>query len=295
MVLLIGKPKIRYTRLVIEINNKISKFGEKSLYRCPLCQKAIIFRHNGSFVCVNGHSFDVSSKGYVNFIPHQKPLLGYDNVFFENRSIFMQKGFYNHIADEILRYLHIYEKIGTVVDSGCGEGYFSRLVSDKTNAQVVAFDISKEAIKIASRGGNMTQWLVADIGNIPLLDHSCDCLLNIFTPAKYDEFRRILKDDGILIKVVPSSNHLKELRQLIMHQLANKAYSNQQVIDYFSNNFSLIERKLVTKSFDIEIIELEQLINMTPLMFDINTKELNLDGIKSITIEAEILIGKNTL
>lgn len=38
-----------------------------------------------ALICEAGHTFDVSHKGYVNFVPAQKPLKGYSKAFFEAR------------------------------------------------------------------------------------------------------------------------------------------------------------------------------------------------------------------
>ena len=39
-----------------------------------------------------------------------------------------------------------------------------------------------------------------------------DVLFNIFTPANYQSFYRILKKDGIMVKVIPGAEYLKEFR-----------------------------------------------------------------------------------
>ena len=62
-----------------------------------------------------------------------------------------------------------------------------------------------------------------------------DILLDIFSPANYGEFRRVLSKDGILIKVIPTENHLKEIRQKVQDQLTNKDYSNQDIKIIFKN------------------------------------------------------------
>ena len=70
-----------------------------------------------------------------------------------------------------------------------------------------------------------------------------DILLDIFSPANYGEFRRVLFKDGILIKVIPTKNHLKEIRQKVQDQLTNKDYSNQDIKNHFQNNFTILSRK----------------------------------------------------
>ena len=42
-----------------------------------------------SVVCESGHDFAISAKGFLNLIPHQKPLKGYDETFFASRQRIM--------------------------------------------------------------------------------------------------------------------------------------------------------------------------------------------------------------
>nr|WP_261383929.1 hypothetical protein [Bacillus licheniformis] len=35
------------------------------------------------------------------------------------------------------------------------------------------------------------------------------------SPSNYAEFERLLSDDGIVLKVIPRSGHLKELRRFL--------------------------------------------------------------------------------
>src|SRR5699024_11433583 len=55
-------------------------------------------------------------------------------------------------------------------------------------------------------------WLVGDLANTPIGDGSCQVILNIFSPANYMEFKRVLAPNGLVEKVVPRANYLKELR-----------------------------------------------------------------------------------
>lgn len=58
-------------------------------------------------------------------------------------------------------------------------------------------------------------WFVADLANLPIADQSVAVIMNILSPANYQEFKRVLVDDGLIIKVVPRSDYLAELREAI--------------------------------------------------------------------------------
>ncbi len=65
--------------------------------------------------------------------------------------------------------------------------------------------------------------MIGDLANLPLLDNSIDILLNLLSPANYQEFARVLKPGGLLIKVIPGSEYLKEVRQALQIQAPERA------------------------------------------------------------------------
>ena len=66
---------------------------------------------------------------------------------------------------------------------------------------------------------------------------SFDTILNLFSPSNYQEFDRILKPGGQVIKVVPAASYLKELRQAFYpDDSAKQVYSNERVVDKFLQN-----------------------------------------------------------
>lgn len=80
-------------------------------------------------------------------------------------------------------------------------------------------------------------WCVADLTNLPFAPASFDTILNLFSPSNYQEFDRILKPGGQVIKVVPAASYLKELRQAFYpDDSAKQVYSNERVVDKFLQN-----------------------------------------------------------
>lgn len=278
---------------------KIDKFYEaKNLFQCPKCKKKIRF-HAGGLVCKKEHTFDIASKGYVNLLQQTKAFKGYNASFFKSRRAFFGAGYYDHIVDEVVdtvgRLFGDMEEL-VVLDAGCGEGGYSAaletsLAARGVNSQVLAFDIAADAIKVAA-GNDNVKWMIADITNIPVKDDVVDCILDVFTPANYKEFNRVLKDNGYLVKVVPGSDHLKELRAVVSDQLQNKEYSNEEVTDYFEGHYELVSRVKCAKTQELSGENLENLVRMTPLLFDVDKSKLDLSGVKEITIEGEVLVGR---
>ncbi|MDE7537859.1 methyltransferase domain-containing protein, partial [Streptococcus agalactiae] len=115
----------------------------------------------------------------------------------------------------------------SVLDIGCGEGFYSRQLVNKHEKTFLAFDISKDSIQLAAKSdqSRLVKWFVSDLANLPIQDSSIDIILDIFSPANYKEFRRVLSDDGILVKVVPVAEHVQELREKASQYLKQKDYS----------------------------------------------------------------------
>lgn len=283
--------------------DKIDKFYDyKNLYKCPICGKKIRF-HAGSLVCKKEHTFDISAKGYVNMLGATKPLKGYDKQFFKSRSQFFAKGYYSHILEAIVEEVRRIVGVGlgegescngnmVLVDAGCGEGYYARALSQIDGLQIVALDIASDAIACAAKNPENVAWTIADVTNIPIKDDICDILLDVFTPASYKEFGRILKKGGYILKVIPGANHLKELRAAARNQLKNKDYSNEDVSDYFSQHYEILSQKTLTKTSPIDQETLKTLTEMTPLLFDVDVSKLDLSGISEITVDAVLVIGR---
>lgn len=279
--------------------SKVDKFYEaKNLFQCPKCKKKIRF-HGGALVCKKEHTFDIAAKGYVNLLQQTKSFKGYDAGFFKSRRAFFAAGYYDHIVGEVVdtacRLLGNMEA-PVVLDAGCGEGGYSTAIEaafagSGVAGQVLAFDIASDAIKVAA-GDDNVKWMVADITNIPVKDGVVDCILDVFTPANYKEFNRVLADNGYLIKVVPGSAHLQELRRAVSDQLQNKEYSNEDVTDYFEDHYELISRVKCTATRELSGENLDNLVRMTPLLFDVDKSRLDLSGVKEITIEGEVLVGR---
>ena len=273
---------------------KLQRFASATAFACPICQENLTLVES-SLKCNNRHSFDLAKFGYVNLAPQIKQSANYDKENFQNRQQILEAGFYQAILEAVSDLLARSKASTTVLDIGCGEGFYSRKLqeshSDKT---FYAFDISKDSVQIAAKSevNWAVNWFVGDLARLPIKDASMDILLDIFSPANYGEFKRILKENGLLIKVIPTENHLKEIRQKVQDQLTNKGYSNQDIKDHFQNNFTILSNKTVSLTKPITAEQLQVLLSMTPLLFHVDQSKIDWNDLTEITIEAEILVGK---
>ena len=273
---------------------KLQRFASATAFACPICQENLTLVES-SLKCCNRHSFDLAKFGYVNLAPQIKQSANYDKENFQNRQQILEAGFYQAILEAVSDLLASSETSTTVLDIGCGEGFYSRKLQERhPDKTFYAFDISKDSVQIAAKSEPnwAVNWFVGDLARLPIKDASMDILLDIFSPANYGEFRRILSKDGILIKVIPTENHLKEIRQRVQDQLTNKDYSNQDIKNHFQNNFTILSSKTASLTKPITAEQLQALLSMTPLLFHIDQSKIDWSQLTEITIEAEILVGK---
>ena len=273
---------------------KLVRFATATAFACPLCKKSLTL-HENCFKCDHRHSFDLAKFGYINLAPQIKQSKEYDKDNFIYRQNILESGFYQHILQEIEHILQDLPDKHTILDAGCGEGYYSRkLQKIFPTKSYYAFDISKDSILLASKNdtSHTIKWFVGDLANLPIKNHSIDLILDIFSPANYQEFQRVLTDNGLLIKVIPTKQHVKEIRNKVAKQLTNQDYSNQEILKHFEKYFDILEQREVCATYSINEDQKEALIRMTPLLFHIRHQAIDWSDLKEITISATILVGK---
>ncbi|HHD9119551.1 TPA: putative RNA methyltransferase [Streptococcus pneumoniae] len=273
---------------------KLQRFASATAFACPICQENLTLLET-NFKCCNRHSFDLAKFGYVNLAPQIKQSANYDKENFQNRQQILEAGFYQAILDAVSDLLASSKTTTTILDIGCGEGFYSRKLQESHSEKTFyAFDISKDSVQIAAKSEPnwAVNWFVGDLARLPIKDANMDILLDIFSPANYGEFRRVLSKDGILIKVIPTENHLKKIRQRVQDQLTNKEYSNQDIKEHFQEHFTILSSQTASLTKTITAEQLQALLSMTPLLFHVDQSKIDWSQLTEITIEAEILVGK---
>jgi len=273
---------------------KLQRFASATAFACPICRENLTLVES-SLKCENRHSFDLAKFGYVNLAPQIKQSANYDKENFQNRQRILEAGFYQAILEAVSDLLSNSKNAKTILDIGCGEGFYSRKLQEShPDKTFYAFDISKDSVQIAAKSEPnwAVNWFVGDLSRLPLQDASMDILLDLFSPANYGEFRRVLSKDGILIKVIPTKNHLKEIRQKVQDQLTKKDYSNQDIKKHFQEHFSIQSSQTASLTKPITAEQRQALLAMTPLLFHVDQTKIDWSQLTEITIEAEILVGK---
>lgn len=274
------------------------------LLRCPICKREMTVNESNSIVCSSNHCFDLSKKGYINLL-HKKVNIGYDKNMFESRNIISKSGFFmpmlQRVNDLMEEFLGDSESSKIILDAGCGEGsHITYLINElnhnrKVKITGIGIDIAKDGINVAARENSDIIWCVADLANIPFNEEQFDVVMNILSPSNYLEFKRVLKKEGILIKVIPEKNHLIELRNFFYEDSKRKDYCNEEVMDKFEENLSIIKKLRITRKRDVSKENIIHLINMTPLSWGANHEKLTdfMDNdSKEITMDLSIVIGR---
>ena len=258
-----------------------------ALFACPICTGQMHVREQGSLVCTANHSFDVAKQGYVNMMTHAASSK-YSKELFESRKAIIDSGLYDLLEEKIA------EKIAgakTVLDTGCGEGsHLARIMTQLEGAIGVGIDIAKEGILAAARHYNEQIWCVGDLAKSPYAEASFDAILNILSPANYEEFKRLLTPGGCVIKVVPQSGYLQELRTQLYAESEKETYSNAQTVERFKESFTNVVVERVTYTMPLAAELLPALLEMTPMGW--HKAEDTEITLTDITIDLDVLVGR---
>lgn len=275
----------------MKIKTVVEKFkGSEKVFRCPVCKETFSLLERGSFVCQNGHCFDLSSKGYIHFLAGGGNAdAQYDSELFAHRNAVFRDGFYEPAAKLIagLAEKYLPTKKRVILDAGCGEGYYSHFLRDKTDTAVYGLDNSKAAILAATKNGDHSRFMIADLANMPVLSGCAGLVLNILTPANYAEFARVLCDDGAVIKAIPGERYLRELRECIF---SGEDYSNEKTIGHMERNARIAEQKTIEYTLRVTNAQLSSFYKMTPMTTHAHASEKQLAEIESITIHMELFV-----
>lgn len=243
--------------------------------RCPVCKKELKIVSNNekskSFVCFNKHCFDVSKYGYVNLLPFNASS-GDNKGMVDSRSIVMNENYFLPLALKIKEIIDSLN-VKSILDLGCGEGFYDRVINESNNYIMYGLDISKQAIIRASKlSKGKINYLIANIFDLPFFDNEFDLLLNCFAPLDLNEFKRVC--NGYFIKVIPNKNHLLELKEQLYENIKETTVEENKL-----DGFDLIfEEEL---SYKKHVSKMKELFMMTPYFytthnnFDLYLEECN--------------------
>src|SRR5690625_2298581 len=237
----------------------------ESMFACSICQSSMKVSELKSLICSNNHAFDFTKQGYVNLLTHP-PKTKYSKDLFEaRRTIIADDGLFDPLTEKIAEFLKQTNAV-TLLDTGCGEGSHLVNICDQIRSDEMkpvtgtGIDIAKEGIFTAAKNYPGMIWTVADLANTPFKDNQFDVILNILSPSNYAEFNRLLRADGLVIKVVPQSGYLKEIREALFDEPAKQDYSNIETVDRFNENFRIVDSLRVDYTRNLNKPSIQSLI-----------------------------------
>ncbi|MFF5210042.1 putative RNA methyltransferase [Streptosporangium sp. NPDC000396] len=178
---------------------------------CPVCGGGLGLGDR-ALRCSLGHAFDIARQGYVSLLTgSQAPGTADSTAMVAAREAFLEAGHFTPLAEAVAGACRTGATV--VADAGAGTGhYLARVLDRLPEATGIALDVSKHAIRRAARAHPRLGAVVADVWKpLPIKDDSVDVLINVFAPRNGAEFARVLKKDGTLIVVTPTSRHLRPL------------------------------------------------------------------------------------
>ena len=192
--------------------------------RCPVCA-APLTEEDKRFFCGHGHSFDKAREVYVHLLSsrHMNSKIPGDNKeMVSARARFLSAGYYAPLAERLcVLCLDVGEgQRAAILDAGCGEGYYTQKIYDGMHLHgrppdMLGVDISKAAVKLASRRLPQARFAVASVFELPVFDQTFDAVVNVSAPVCEGEVFRVLKPGGRAFFAIPSTRHLMGLKELI--------------------------------------------------------------------------------
>lgn len=275
-----------------------------NMLKCPICGSDMEAHNQKSIICEQKHCFDLAKSGYINFLL-QGSKTEYDKEQFKSRNIICSSGFFTPLEEEISALIinefnHTNSDLIRILDAGCGEGsHLARIINSLNvgfprQLHGIGIDISKEGIQMAAKNHPYHSWCVGDLAQLPFKNKTFNIILNILSPANYAEFNRIIKPQGVLIKVIPDSNYLQELRAILFDKTDKQTYSNEKVKKLFEKNFNLIDEQSISYQVKMEKGNLEHLIKMTPLGWYASEEiiqQILKNNLNTITVDLTTLCG----
>ena len=269
-----------------------------SIFKCPVCGGALSVTIDGKSAKCEGinqknkiHSFDFSADGYLSFGVtggDSKAAVAARRAFLRDTHSYETAAI--AVRDAVKRYL---PECHVLVDAGCGEGYYTSMLSDLSDC-AVGFDLSKFACSAAAKqarhdGRDNLVFATASVFTLPLKDGCADAITNIFAPCAEDEYSRVLRDGGYLFVVGAGKEHLMGLKKAIYDDV----YENGQRAD-LPKNMKHIATEVASYEIEVEGKDnIAALFSMTPYYWRTSEadreKLSSLDSLKT-QIEFEINI-----
>lgn len=259
---------------------------------CPVCSQPL-YLNGKSLQCEHRHCYDLSRLGVVNLLMSQKSAdkrHGDDKLMARSRRDFLDQGFYKPLLKKIEETVLSYcPREAVMLDVGCGEGWYTAnllhyLKESGKSVTAGGVDISKDALALGAKRCPGLSLAVASVSKLPAAGSSCDIVLNLFAPFHAQEFSRILKDSGVLVRAVVLEDHLWELKAAVYE----KPYRNPPEKKELTG-FELLQYEEVRDEIHLASNEqIQSLFRMTPYYYKTGMDDQKkLNDLRELTVRTQ--------
>jgi 23S rRNA (guanine745-N1)-methyltransferase len=192
---------------------------------------APLARADRALVCPRGHRFDRARSGYHNLLQPQERRSrrpGDSAAALAARRRLFDGGHGDWLVPHLLAAFDALRLPpgATVLDVGCGEGFYLGTLARERRIEAYGLDISAPAVDLAARRYPSATWIVANADRtLPYAAGSFDLALALTSRLNPGELRRVLapaapasphSGGGFLLLAVPAADDLVELRSAVL-------------------------------------------------------------------------------
>ena len=229
------------------------------MFICPVrdCRLPLA-REERRLFCTSGHSFDVSRRGYVNLLQPQERRSknpGDTAEALAARRRLHDRGVTAPLREAIAGIIAASSR-DTVLDAGCGDGFYLGTLAAQFGFDGHGVDISAPAVDAAARRYPKCHWAVANADRqVPYADRSFSLILSINARMNAVEFRRVLRDDGRLLVALPSPEDLIELRG------TGRDDRVERTEETFKQGFTLVDQRRASTVTDFDAAAVQDVLH----------------------------------
>ncbi|WP_371642254.1 methyltransferase domain-containing protein [Streptomyces mirabilis] len=262
------------------------------LLRCPTCRTRRLHPDRGALRCPVGHTFYIARHGYASLLTGTRATSGDDATMVQARGRFLSTGAYTPIRKVGARLAaDAVSERATVVDVGCGTGYYLAGVLDQLpGARGLGVDTSVRALRSATRAHDRAAAVAWDIFRpFPLAGGVAEVVLDVFAPRNPAEFHRVLRPTGRLIVVRPTGRHLVELRGRSPAMVTIDPTKEQRLHRALNPFFEAAVTEQVEYPVTLTRPGALDLVAMTPSARHVSHADLNDDGFPPDQVTVSVL------